>query len=286
MHRVVTKSILGALDDKYVPHIIKAVVVALKHNADENKYDVYDEYNDTFGNRDDTERKSLAILHILLSDRQGAAKILLHQTRFIRNWLLRQNWGSNDDERKYNFAHFINIHKYQGHSTLSIVLSKLCNYMACVQLLVEVGLLRELEDIGLVSGEHGFSQNAETGVIGLGTGRAVVSIAIPDSFAQRAREDPEGAFASIQNVLTEAAREALRREANGEGGTTHMTLQENMALGAGAAPAAGASGRTNEQSEEERRLRRRNREVMVLNDGDRPLGLDDIIDGTRTRDGL
>lgn len=263
------------MDDSYVPHIIKAVVVALKHNADENKYDVYDPYNDTFGDRDDTERKILAILHILLSDRQGATKMLLHQTRFLRNWLLRQNWGTTDDERKDNFAHFVNVHKYQGHSTLSIVISKICNYMAGVQLLVELGLLREAEDIGLVSGDHGFTRNKDAGGGLADGGRAVVSIEIPDSFAEAAMTDPDAAMAIIRGAIDAAAEEALRRGATGEVGTTHMSL------GAGAS----ASARTIEQSEEDRRLRRRNREVMVLNDGTQPLGADDIIEGTRTRDG-
>lgn len=36
--------------------------------------------------------------------------------------------------------------------------------------------------------------------------------------------------------------------------------------------------RTREQSEEEQRLRRQHREAMVLNDGTRPLGRDDIIE--------
>ena len=137
---------------------MKAVVVALKHDADENenKYDVYDpDYNNTIGDRGDTERKSLFILLDLLNERQGSYKILLEQTRFIRNWLRRQNWGATDEERKDNFAHFVNVHKYPGHSTLSTIVDRLCIPIAGVQLMVKMGLLRDPAEIGLKEGEHG-----------------------------------------------------------------------------------------------------------------------------------
>ena len=288
----VLTGILEDLKDTYVPHVIKAVVDALVHNVDENKYDVYDPYNDTFGDRDDTERKALVIVQILDLKRPGAAKILLRQTRFIHKWLLRQNWGATDDERKENFAHFVNMHRYQGHSTLSIVMAKLCNYAPCVQLLVELELLKAPEDIGLKIGDHEFTTRIDDG----GSGQAVVSIEIPDSFAAVAMENPDAAIAIVQGALAAATQEAQRREANGETGTTHVTLAENISLEMAAAGASatrtsasaplGVAARTIEQSDEERSLRRRNREVMVLNDGMQPLGADDIIEGTRTRNGL
>lgn len=289
---------------------MKAVVVALKHDADENenKYDVYDpDNNNTIGDRGDTERKSLLILLDLLNERQGSYKILLEQTRFIRNWLRRQNWGASGEERKDNFAHFTNVHKYQGHSTLSTIVDRLCIPIAGVQLMVEIGLLRDPAEIGLEEGKHGLM--AWIGAIDaplrprVDPGRAVVSIEIPDSFAEAAMEDPQAAMAIVRDALSTAAEEVLRRQDAGETGTTRLQLsqsaidaalrQREITQGVAGAitgrshgTSVGGSARMVEQSEEERRLRRRNREVMVLNDGERPLGQDDIIEGSRTRDGL
>lgn len=151
-----------------------------------------------------------------------------------------------------------------------------------MQLLVEVGLLREPEDIGLASGDHGYTRSQD-GEEARQVGRAVVSIEIPESFAQRAREDPAAVMEVVRDALGAAAREAMRREGLGERVPVHIPWSDSAVLGM--ATDIGASTRTIEQSEEERRLRRRNREAMVLNDGTQPLGMDDIIEGTRTRDG-
>lgn len=289
---------------------MKAVVVALKHDADENenKYDAYDpDNNNTIGDRDDTERKSLLILLDVLNERQGANKILLGQTRFIHNWLRRQNWGATDEERKDNFAHFVNVHKYQGHSTLSTIVDRLCIPIAGIQLMMQIGLLRDPAEIGLKEGKHGLMTWIGASDAPLrprvDPGRAVVSIEIPDSFAEAAMGDPEAAMAIVRDALSTAAEEVLRRQDAGETGMTRLQLSQSAIDAAlrqrevtqgvvGAITArshgtsAGESARMVEQSEEERRLRRRNREVMVLNDGERPLGQDDIIEGTRTRNGM
>ncbi|KAK6865822.1 hypothetical protein PG995_002350 [Apiospora arundinis] len=65
---------------------------------------LYDEYY----LRDIGERRCILLLHDLLH-KHGVDKLV--KAKFIEKWLVRQNWGETDEERKSNFANYMKFRK-------------------------------------------------------------------------------------------------------------------------------------------------------------------------------
>ncbi|KFZ16949.1 hypothetical protein V501_01988 [Pseudogymnoascus sp. VKM F-4519 (FW-2642)] len=162
----------------------------------------------------------------------------LAKTGFIELWLARQNWGSTTEE----------IHK-----------SFLCLY----RLQEEAGRGNPLSNIvhKLAGQQRGVQKLVATGLI----------------------ERPESVhvigFTKGYSLYGDHPDAPYWQTTGPSGDVITYSLEEVLAAtNNGTVPVARDSRRPVEQSAEERRLRRRNREVMVLNDGSQPLAMTDIIE--------
>lgn len=246
-HSPLLSSTAGALADTYIPRVTKALVIALKNCALENDYPPYDKDFDSFDFRDPAENVALVTLELLLSERVGATRQLV-KTGFVQFWLASQNWGNTQEEKHVNFQHLFQLHGKGCSNPLSHIVNKIAGLQRGVKQLVHAGLIEQPESVDVVGFNKGYSIYA-------GGGDASNPVAWVYGIPRGGHEDEpsDDITYRLEEVLMEAAN-------NGEG------------------PPGAGGRRPVEQSAEERRLRRRNREVMVLNDGSQPLAMSDIIE--------
>lgn len=232
------RSTTDSLADVYTHSVIKAIVAALKNLATEIDYPLYDCEFDAFDFRDPAENVALMTLELIISERFGSARYLA-KTGFVEYWLARQNWGSTPEEIHKNFLCLYRLQEAGRGNPLSSIVNKLAGQQRGVQKLVAAGLIARPESINVIGFDKGYSLYGDS----------------PDA-PHWQTSGPSG------EVITYSLEEVLAATNNGTGTGT----------------VARDSRRPVEQSAEERRLRRRNREVMVLNDGSQPLAMSDIIE--------
>ena len=174
----------------------------------------------------------------LLISERSGSARYLAKTDFVEHWLARQNWGSTPEEIHKNFLCLYRLQEDAGRGN---PLSSIVNKLAGQQRGVQ-----KLVATGLITRPESIN------VVGFDKGYSV-SGDIPEAPYWQT-SGPSG------EVVTYSLEEVLAASNNGND------------------TAARDSRRPVEQSVEERRLRRRNREVMVLNDGSQPLAMSDIIE--------
>jgi hypothetical protein len=237
-------STTGALKDIYISRVIKALAIALRNCADENDYPPYDRDFDMFDFRDPVENVALVTLELLLNERPGATRALV-KTNFVRDWLAKQNWGDTDFNRQVNFVHHFRQHMSGRSNPLTHIVSKIAGLKEGVDQLIAANLINGSGMLGIVKFKKGYSIFRGQA----GSPRTSWVYGVP----RGGNED------ELNDDITYSFEEALSNANNDD-------------------PTVGGGRRPIEQSAEERRLRRRNREVMVLNDGSQPLTTNDIID--------
>lgn len=240
----------GFLDDLHIPRMVKAVVKALKYSAIENadSYPAYNQNVDTDDFRDPAEFMALSVLAKLVQERAAAARALV-RTHFVKNWLAKQDWGKGVEQRQKNFANHWEKHRLHDNR-LSLIIGKIASYEEGVRQLVAENLLGSPSDIGIEGYTNGYTRFTPRNTYIFQDPTTNTTVIMNTSGIDL----PDPLEGLITRAL-EAGREEVREI--GE---------------------IGAATRPNEQSAEERRLRRRNREVMVLNDGDVPLNAANIIE--------
>ncbi|OBT71661.1 hypothetical protein VF21_10577 [Pseudogymnoascus sp. 05NY08] len=162
----------------------------------------------------------------------------LAKTGFIEHWLARQNWGSTPEEIHKSFLCLYRLQEEAGRGN---PLSNIVHKIAGHQRGVQ-----KLVATGLIERPESIH------VVGFSKGYSLYGDHLEAPYWQTT--GPSG------DVVTYSLEEVLAATNNGTG------------------TVARDSRRPVEQSAEERRLRRRNREVMVLNDGSQPLAMTDIIE--------
>jgi dsDNA-binding SOS-regulon protein len=143
---------------------------------------------------------------------------MLIRAKFIEKWLVKQNWGEEEEERRQNFRMYM---EHKDNRIVDIVKNIRFEKEGCKVL--QKSKLINKEDFGR---EEGSDSNRIS---------VILEISMPT--------DDENGEPQI---------------------TTHRS-----------------STRAREHSAEEQRLRRQHREAMVLNDGTRPIGREDIIERER-----
>lgn len=190
-------------DDKAYSALVRSLELSLK---DVKGPVLSDRYWDEYYLRDMAERFCLMFILELVNKYNAKALV---KAKFIDKWLVKQEWGTELEERQQNFHDYV----YYKHNRIVDIIHRIKQSRRGVKALEKAGLMNK------------------------------------ESVRRRLRELPD-----------------IIAESEGETVDTPSEEEEQQVP------------RAREHSAEEQRLRRLHREAMVLNDGTRPLGRDDIIE--------
>lgn len=219
-----------------------------------------DRYWDEYALRDMTERLCIMfILQLLMA--YGPDTVL--RAQFVEKWLARQNWGESVAERQQNFADYMEYKQ----NRLTDVVRRIRETRLGRRTLERVGLAKRKQRAKHV--KKSTTSTPANGGGGDGDGATGSRGAGPEQAAGAGQEGGEA------QGLSRRQRQVDGEEVDGweeqDFSLPHLLPGEHVP-------------RVLEQSAEEQRLRRQHRHAMVLNDGTRPIGREDIIERTPEHD--